>query len=73
MCIPTYTGAVGVSAPDYFSDGLSQGSITNVNCTGTETNILDCGHQNDSPDTCNSAGVVCQGVFKLDALLGFVI
>ena len=63
MCMLIYAGAVGVSAPDYFSDGLSP-SLTKVNCTGTETDILDCQYDRIE-DTCSSAGVVCQGVLKL--------
>ena len=62
--IPYYTGAISVSnAHDHFSEGLSPGVITNVNCSGTETDILKCEYEFDSQGfSCDTAGVVCQGI-----------
>ena len=59
MCI----GAVNVSAPDHFSEGVNPALLTSVSCTGTETEILECGRVTSSRALpCDTAGVVCQGV-----------
>ena len=56
-------GAISVSAPDYFSEGLSSGRVNSINCTGTETKILECDHvTSDRGLRCDTAGVVCQGI-----------
>jgi len=55
-------GATSVSAPDYFSEGLGPTLLTNVECSGTETELLDCTRDTDTRGfTCDTAGVVCQG------------
>ena len=60
------SGAVSVSAPEYFSEGLSSGHLNSVNCSGTETQILECYHlSSDHGFSCDSAGVVCQGNMPL--------
>ena len=57
------SGAVSVNAHDYFSEGLGLNLVSNVNCSGTETEILDCAHITATrADTCDTAGVVCQGM-----------
>ena len=63
MCsFGTFTGAINVSAPDYFNEGVSPGLLTSVNCSGSEESILECGHLSSSVGLfCNTAGVVCQG------------
>ena len=56
-------GAVSVSAPDYFSEGQSPGRMTSVNCSGTESTILECDHVTSIIGlSCNTAGVICQGI-----------
>ena len=58
-----YVGAVNVSAPDHFSEGVSPALLNSVSCTGTETEILECGHVISSRGLlCDTAGVVCQGM-----------
>lgn len=62
--VHTYAGAINVSAPTHFSEGVSPGLLTGVNCSGSETEILDCGHVTSSRGLlCDTAGVVCQGMF----------
>ena len=57
------SGAVSVTAHEYFSEGLGPNLVSNVNCSGTETEILDCAHITDTRGyTCDTAGVVCQGI-----------
>ena len=58
-----FSGSINVSAPDFFSEGISPGLMSLVNCSGTEKEILECGHLPSSQGfTCDSAGVVCQGI-----------
>ena len=55
-----------MSAPEYFSEGLSSGRLNSVDCSGTETEILECDHlSSDHGFSCDSAGVVCQGNMPL--------
>ena len=54
------TGAIGVNA-DPFGEGRTPRLLTNVNCTGSESNLLDCGWTDFIGVTCAVAGVVCQG------------
>ena len=57
-----HIGAIGVNARDYFSEGHSSGRVNSINCTGTETEILECDHvTSDRGLGCDAAGVVCQG------------
>ena len=56
------SGAINVSAPEHFSEGVSPGLLHSVTCSGTETEILECSHMTSSTGLfCNSSGVVCQG------------
>ena len=56
------TGAVNVSAPDFFSEGITPGLVTSVSCSGSEREILNCNHvQSAVGFFCDAAGVVCQG------------
>ena len=55
-----------MNAHDYFSEGLGPNLVSNVNCSGTETEILDCAHITDTRGyTCDTAGVVCQGMLYI--------
>ena len=59
-----------MSAPDYFSEGQSPGRMTSVNCSGAETSIIECDHLTSNIGlSCNSAGVICQGIIIMIALL----
>ena len=52
-----------MSAVEYFSEGISSAIVMSVNCSGTETGILECGHESTSQGYhCDTAGVVCQGL-----------
>ena len=63
MYVRLFIGAINVSAPAYFSEGVSPGLLTSVNCSGSEEKILDCEHVSSSRGlSCNTAGVVCQGI-----------
>ena len=57
-----YVGAINVSAPQYFSEGISPGELTNVACSGSETELLQCSHNSSRGLHCDTAGVVCQGI-----------
>ena len=49
----------------YTKDQLSFG-ITDINCTGLEEHLVNCSHSNAVLYNCNScddAGVVCQGIY----------
>ena len=60
-------GSVNISAPDYFSEGLSPGLMSLVNCSGMEKGIIECDHmKNLQGITCDPAGVVCQGIYFAD-------
>ena len=52
-----------MSAPQYFSEGISPGVLTNVACSGSETVLLQCTHNRSRGLHCDTAGVVCQGAF----------
>ena len=57
------SGSVNLSAPDYFSEGISPGLVSLVNCSGTEMEVLECDHMKSSQGrSCDPAGVVCQGI-----------
>ena len=61
-----------MSAPEYFSEGLSSGRLNSVNCSGAETEILECDHvSSDRGFSCDSAGVVCQGMAGQSVLCTF--
>ena len=50
-------------AEDFFNQGLDPGLLTSVNCSGTESEILECSHEASSQGLhCGAAGVVCQGL-----------
>ena len=54
------TGAIGVTA-DPFGEGDATRLVTNVNCSGSESTILDCGRTDFVGVTCQTVGVICQG------------
>ena len=57
------TGSVNISAPDYFSEGISPGLMSLVNCSGTEKGIMECDSMSSLQGfVCDPAGVVCQGI-----------
>ena len=50
-------------ADEFFAEGLGPALVTSVNCSGTETEILECSHVTSSQGLhCGAAGVVCQGL-----------
>ena len=57
------TGAVGVSADTFFSEGLGLALITDIGCSGSESGILNCNYSANNGNLCSTAGVVCQGIF----------
>lgn len=60
-CVALITpGATGVNA-DPFGEGDATRLLTNVNCSGSESTLLDCGRNEFIGVTCPTAGVVCQG------------
>ena len=46
---------------DPFGEGSVSRLLTSVNCSGSESTLLDCGRTNFNGITCPTAGVVCQG------------
>ena len=46
---------------DPFGEGITPRLLTNVNCSGSESTLLDCGGTDFIGVTCPTAGVVCQG------------
>ena len=62
MCI--HTGAIAVTS-GLFSDDSQSPTVSGVQCTGSETDLLSCSHSNfiDRSNCRNhdDAGVVCQG------------
>ena len=55
-----FSGAIGVVA-DPFGEGDATRLVTNVNCSGSESTLLDCSRSDFVGVTCPTAGVVCQG------------
>lgn len=55
-------GAINISASDYFSEGTSPGLVTNIICSGSETDLLQCTHNTSRGLSCDPAGVICQGI-----------
>ena len=53
---PVVTGA--------FGDDTGSSVLFSVQCTGNETEIVNCAHSTNGPEICShhSAAVVCQGV-----------
>ena len=51
---------------DPFGEGRTPRLLTNVNCSGSESTLLDCGRTNFSGVTCPTAGVVCQGNYLIE-------
>ena len=54
------TGAISLNA-DPFGEGDATRLLTNVECSSSESSLLDCGRTNFVGITCPTAGVVCQG------------
>ena len=55
-------GAVGVR--NNFPQSMLMATLQNVNCTGSESNLLQCSYMAGPPGTCGGyqdAGAVCQG------------
>ena len=55
-------GAIGSSV--YYSSDTSQHNIIDLNCTGDESTILDCPHNNITDYSCslsNDANIFCEG------------
>ena len=66
---PETTGAIA-AVGGYTESQLSVG-ITDLHCSGSEANILNCSHNNLEEYNCAShddAGVICQGQLLLRAL-----
>ena len=55
-----FLGAIGVTA-DPFGEGDATRLVTNVNCSGSESTLLDCDRTDFVGVTCPTVGVVCQG------------
>ena len=53
-------GAISVNA-DPFGEGDATRLITRVNCSGSESTLLDCSSSDFVGASCPTAGVVCQG------------
>ena len=52
-----------MSASDFFSEGISPGLLTNVTCSGSETELLQCPHNTSRGLSCDTAGIICQSTF----------
>ena len=64
----THIGAVSVTS-GLFSDPSQSPTVTGIQCTGSETDLLTCSHSNvidrSNCDTHDDAGVVCQSEYTL--------
>ena len=58
-------GAINMSASDFFSEGISPGLLTNIRCSGSETELLQCTHNTSRGVSCDPAGIICQGTFVI--------
>ena len=54
-----FVGAIAVLS-DFFNEGNLERVITNLGCSGTEANLLDCPHSSFSGFDCAASGAVCQ-------------
>ena len=65
----THTGAIAVTS-GIFSDTSQSPTLSSVQCSGSETNLLRCSHSASvDSSTCtlpDDAGVVCQGIYIED-------
>ena len=57
---PIFTGAIGINA-DSFREGNGPRLLTEVQCTGNETDLLGCNITTFTGFVCPTAAVVCQG------------
>ena len=72
MCESTLnTGAIAITSGLY-SDPEVSPLVTNVECSGEESGLLDCNYTTDSQSSCSQtedAGVVCQGGILMACML----
>ena len=55
-------GAIAIGA-DLFSEGSAPQLLTNVNCYGNESNLLECEAPPFTGINCPTSGAVCQGTY----------
>lgn len=58
---------MNVNDTAFFGEGKGDISLQNVNCKGTESNLLDCGKDDVPVQNCshhNDVGVKCNPFFK---------
>lgn len=60
-----------MSASDIFSEGISPGLLTNITCSGSETELLQCMHNTSRGLSCDTAGIICQGTFIIYCVIIF--
>ncbi len=71
MCL--LLGALAVDA-DVFREGIAPKILTSLNCSGNETNLLECDRVLFSGINCPTSGVICQGIkVQSVAMLYFII
>ena len=64
MCAKLFTGALALDGGK-FSDANTPVLISEIECIGNESNLLQCEHSTDSQTVCGSreqAAAVCQGM-----------